>query len=102
MANSLNSNPVILTTTQTSYKAAVVASQGVFVNCIVEKWYWEAPTAVGDQVVIIDPQSGAEKLRLRCELALQSQVVDWTAHPKQFSDFAAIQMDSGRLYIYMR
>jgi hypothetical protein len=66
----------------------------------IEKWEWFSPATVGDQVVIIDPQDGAERLRLRCELAGQSQVIDWTSHPKLFSDFAVPQLDSGTLLIY--
>lgn len=102
MANALNQNPIILTGTQTSYKAAVATSLGTLFTLKIEKFYWEDPITIGDQVVLIDPQSGAEKLRLRCEVAGQSQVVDWTAAAKLFNDFAVVQLDSGKLYIYTR
>lgn len=100
MANVLTSNPIIIRGTQSSYKAAVATSLGSPFTLRIEKWYWENPAAAGDQVVITDPQDGSEKLRLRCELANQSQVIDWTSHPKLFSDFAVVEIDSGTLYVY--
>lgn len=100
MANRLNTNPIMLTGTQTSYKAAVSATLGTLFTLKVTKIYWYNPTTIGDVALITDPQSGQELLRLRCETANQSQLVDWSAHPKLWRDFAAIQVDSGDLYIY--
>jgi hypothetical protein len=102
MANLLTRNPIVLTTTQTSYKAAVAATLGTLFTLMIEKVYWEDPITVGDGVLIESPDSGAELLTLRCETAGQSQVIDWTNKPKLWRDFACVQMDSGSLKIYTR
>lgn len=100
MANSLTTNPISLTTTQTSYKGAVASSLGTLFTLRIQKVYWYDPNAVGDVVLIIDPGSGIELLRLRCETAGQSQVIDWTNSPKLWRDFACDQLDSGTVKIY--
>jgi len=102
MANLLNQNPIIITGTQTSYKAAVAATLGSLFTLRVEKWYWRTPANVGDICLVIDPANGVERLRLRCEVAGQSILVDWTANPKIMSDFAIVQFDSGELEIHTR
>jgi hypothetical protein len=100
MANNLNVNPAVFTTTSGSYKAAVSASQGTFLTVLVEKIYFFNPNAVGDTALITDPNTGETLLRLRCEVANQSQLVDWTAKPKRWADFAVPELDSGTLYVY--
>ena len=99
MANSLTSNPIILTGTQTSYKAAVAANttQGTPITLRVVRVEWFAPTTVGDQALIIDPASGKEWLRFKCETALQSQILPVN---ELWSDFAVPQLDSGVLKIF--
>lgn len=100
MANLLNQNPIILTGTQTSYKAAVAASLGANWVLRVTKIYWYNPIIAGDVALIIDPASGQNLERLRCEAANQSQIIDWSANPKIWRDFAVVQLDSGILEIH--
>ena len=99
MANSLTQNPIILTAVQTSYKAAVAANttQGSPIELRVARVAWFSPTTIGDQVLIIDPASGKEWLRMKCEVALQSQI--WPVN-ELWSDFAVVQLDSGVLKIF--
>lgn len=100
MPNSLTENPIVIQAVQGSYKAAVAASLGTLINLRIEKIYFFNPTAIGDTALIIDPASGATLARLRCEVANQSQIIDWTAKPKMWADFAVSELDSGTLYIY--
>src|SRR5271157_483725 len=104
MANSLTTNPIVVTAAMTAgYKAGVAASLGTLLGpVLVEKEYWENPGNVGDTVVITDPQSGRNILTLRCEVAGQSQLVDWTSHPKMLADFQVQTIASSTLYIYTR
>lgn len=102
MANNPNSNPAIFTATTGSYKALVAASQGKFITLLIEKVYWRNPNAIGDTLLITDPQSGATLLNLRAEVANQSQIVDWTSAPKLWADFAIDEIDSGTAEIYFR
>lgn len=114
MANILNANPMVITGSMaTAYKAAlnaitsptpegVLRGLGTLRTLIIEKIYWFNPINVGDQVTIGDPQSGETLLNLRCEVANQSQLVDWTANPKIWTDFQIDVFSSGTLYIYTR
>jgi hypothetical protein len=97
MANSLTTNPIILTGTQSSYKAAVASSLGTLFVLQVTRVYWFDPTAVGDEFVLIDPSDGHEWLRGRCESAGISQIF---VINKPWSDFACVELDSGSLRIY--
>ena len=99
MANLLNQNPIILTGVQTSYKAAVAAvpNQGSPIELRVARVAWFSPATICDQVLIIDPASGKEWLRMKCEVALQSQI--WPVN-EIWSDFAAVQLDSGVIKIF--
>ncbi len=97
MANNLNSNPINLTATQTSYKAAVATSQGSPFTLLLKSVYWEQPNAVGDGFLLIDPNGGREILRGRCEVAGQSQLFPLNM---MVSDWACDQLDSGNLKIY--
>jgi hypothetical protein len=98
MANVLNQNPIIISGTQTSYKAATLASLGSFASLRVTKIYWENPTTVGDQMVIIDPATGRNIFRMRCESANISQIATLN---QLWADFAVNELDSGTLYIYL-
>ena len=114
MANLLNQNPMILTgSTATSYKSQTAGTlgaapknlntvQGTLLTLVVEKLYWENPATIGDLILIGDPISGLELARLRCEVAGQSQVLDWSANPKIWQDFEINTFGSGTLYIYTR
>ncbi len=98
MANSINTNPIILTGVQTSYKAAVALTLGTLFTLRVARVEWFSPATIGDQAVIIDPSSGKEWLRFKCEVALQSQILPVN---ELWSDFAVDQLDSGVLKIFI-
>lgn len=84
------------------YKASVASSLGSPLTLIVEKIYWFNPANIGDLVDIGDPISGLTLLNLRCEVADQSQVIDWTSNPRLWQDFEVGTISSGTLYIYTR
>jgi hypothetical protein len=103
MANSLASNPIIITgSLATSYKTQTAAGLGTLRTLIVEKVYWANPGTIGDTINIGDPISGLSLLALRCEVAAQSQLIDWTANPKLWQDFEISAVPSGTLYIFTR
>jgi hypothetical protein len=98
MANLLNQNPIIINSVQSSYKAATVSTLGTPSSLRVRKVYWWNPTAVGDQVIIIDPSNGKHWLDLRCEVANQSQFIPLS---ELWADFAVVEIDSGTLEIHI-
>jgi hypothetical protein len=102
MANLLNSNPIIITGVLASYKAAVAATLGTLFTLRIERIFWRTPNIAGDVCLITDPANGANKMRLVCEVTKISQIVDWSANPKMWSDFCVDQLDSGELEIYTR
>ena len=103
MANTLNANPMVITgSLATSYKTATASSLGTLRTLMIEKVYWENPLNVGDTITIGDPNSGQALLVLRCEVANQSQLIDWTANPKLWIDFEINAFPSGTLYLYTR
>jgi tRNA A37 threonylcarbamoyladenosine synthetase subunit TsaC/SUA5/YrdC len=101
MSNSLVQNPIVISSAMTSgYKASVASSLGTLSTLRIDKIYWENPGTIGDTATIIDPQNLATMFALRCEVANQSQVIDWSARPKLWRDFQVSQISSGTLYIY--
>jgi hypothetical protein len=103
MSVNLTSNPIVITTAMpSSYKAATLAAFGAFQTVRIQKVYWENPINIGDAMQIVDPTSSMVILPLRCEVAGQSQVVDWTPQPRLVSDFIVNQISSGTLYIYLK
>lgn len=100
MGNLLNQNPIMLTNTQTSYKAAMAATLGTLFTLRIEKIVWENPGATGHVALIIDPATGNNIARLIAQGAGIPQILDWSAKPKLYSDFAVVQLDSGILQIY--
>ena len=103
MANNLLVNPVQIEVPMTSsYKGATAASLGTLTTLLIEKILWLTPTTIGDGALIDDPANGTEIARFRAEVAGQSQVLDWTSHPRLVSDFIVPQINSGRLKIYLR
>jgi hypothetical protein len=105
MPNSLLQNPIIINTVMTQKYKAATATQGPtglgsFTYLLVEKVYWMTPVTLGDTVSITDPDTGNILLQLRCEVAGQSQIVDWSAKPKRWRDFIVGQISSGNLEIY--
>ena len=101
MSNSLLVNPIVIVSATSSFKASTLSALGAFQTLLIEKIYWENPSNVGDVVSIINPASSAVLLPLRCEVANQSQVIDWTPRPKLWADFEVAQIDSGTLYIFL-
>ena len=103
MANSLASNPMVISGSMSQgYKAATAAALGTLRTLLVEKIYWENPANVGDTISIGDPVSGLVLLVLRCEVANQSQLIDFTSNVKVWQDFEINSLPSGTLYIYTR
>lgn len=108
MANNFQTNPIVITGSMGSYKAAIALAKGsgglgnTLTTLLVEKIYWENPITVGDGVSIGDPISGNILVVLRCEVANQSQLIDWTSNPKLWQDFSIDSFVSGTLYIYTR
>lgn len=100
MSNSLNTNPATFTSPTGSFKSLITA--GVFSTLLIEKVYWFGPANVGDTVSITDPITGAVLLNLKCGVANEGIVIDWTAAPKLWQDFAVSQISSGTLEIYFR
>ena len=103
MANTLTSNPMVITGSMASgYKAATASALGTLRTLMIEKIYWANPLTIGDQVIIGDTITGETLVALRCEVANQPQIIDWTARPKLWADFEINTFGSGTLYIYTR
>jgi len=101
VANQLNTNPIVTTGVQSSYKAAVAASLGTLFTLRVKYIRWQGPVSVGDTLLITDPSSGQELCRLTCFTAKNDIVEDWSASPHIWRDFAVDQQDSGKAYIHL-
>jgi hypothetical protein len=101
VSTNLLTNPIVLTATMgATFQASLpVINQRPYI--LVEKVLWESPVTPGDAVSIVDSQ-GNVLLPLTCEVASQSQIVDWSAHPKIWRDFQVTTLTSGTLYIYLR
>lgn len=80
----------------TSADGAVVTGQ---LN--VKKLYWKSPATIADTCVIQDG-AGNEVITLVCEVALQSQVVDFINEGLFFkpTGIKVSTLASGNLYIY--
>jgi hypothetical protein len=78
----------------------ITGSYGTLTALKIAKIEWLSPVTVGDQVNIGDPNSGLTLLNLVCEVALQSQIIDWTASPVLWNDFEIDRMNSGTLYLW--
>jgi len=99
MANAVNQNPIIINALlPLGWKNATVTSLGQYFPLRVQRVEWFSPNAVGDQALIIDPATGAEKVRFKCETAGVSQLIPFN---ELWSDFAVVQLDSGVLKIYL-
>lgn len=102
MPNNLAANPMVISGSVTGYKTLTASALGTLRTLIVEKLYWENPATIGDSFTIGDPISGLVLAAFRCEVANQSQLLDWTSNPKMWQDFAIDAFPSGTLYIYTR
>jgi hypothetical protein len=100
--SNLAANPMLINGSVTGYKTQTAAALGTLRTLLIEKIYWENPVNIGDTVSIGDPVSGLVLLVLRCEVANQSQLIDWTTNPKLWQDFAIDSFPSGTLYLYTR
>jgi hypothetical protein len=106
MANNLYTNPVTIESPQSSYKAAVASILGSLFVVRVNKVLWTSPKNAGDTLLIIDPQSGNNLLRMVAVLpysgapAAVPQVQDYVP-AKLWSDFAVDQIDSGVAELFM-
>lgn len=95
----------------TSYKTQLAAaspnaginntSYGTLTTLKISKIYWENPGAIGDVVSFGDPNSGLVLLVIRCEVANQSQLIDWSASPVLWNDFEMTQTGTGTGTIYV-
>lgn len=107
-------NPIVITGEMaTSYKTQLAAaapgaginntSYGTLTTLAIKKVYWENPGAIADTVSFGDPLSGKVLLVLRCEVANQSQIIDWSASPVIWSDFEMSQTGTGTgtIYVYI-
>ena len=99
MANILTRNPIYIETPLASWKAAVAGSIGTLITLRVKQIRWVGPNAVGDQLEIVDPQSGNQLLLAICSTAKVDTVIDWSAKPVLWTDFQVL-LSSGRVYIY--
>ena len=101
MSNTLTQNPLLINTPTTqSYKAATLAALGSFQYLLIEKIEWQSPANIGDSLLITDGQNNT-LLSATCEVALQSQIWDWTPKPKRWSDFNVPTIMSGTLRIWL-
>lgn len=108
MSNSLNQNPISLTSVMsTSYKSQMEVApptgwgKGSQFTIKVIKLFWLSPASIGDKFIITDPQSSLVLWSGTCEVALQSQVFDWSPAAKIWADFICTKMDSGTLFIQL-
>ena len=102
MANDYISNPILIDTAFTEgWKAEVATTLGSPLTLLVTKVEWLSPVTIGDKVIILDTsQLTTNLLDYTCEVALQSQIFDWTARPIRWRDFQVTQIDSGTLKIW--
>ena len=99
--SNLLANPAIITAPMSGTFQSLLPAINQRPYLLVEKVLWETPVTPGDTVSIVDAQ-GNVLLPLTCEVASQSQIVDWSAHPKIWRDFQVSTLASGILYIYLR
>lgn len=103
MANQLSQNPIIIVSPLVpSYKAAVSSTIGTLFTLLINKIVWQGAGAQGNVALITDPANGNNRVRLIAQGLDIPQIVDWTADPQAWSDFAVPQIDSGILQIYTR
>ena len=99
MANILTRNPIYCDAAFTSYKASVASVLGTLTTLKVYSVRWVAPSTVGHQFEIVDPQSGNQLLLMTCSVAGQDVIADWSAAPKLWVDFGVPIIQSGKAYI---
>jgi hypothetical protein len=85
MSNVLATNPIVLDSPITSYKASVASTLGTLIGAVIcVKIRWVAPSAAGQTLEIIDPQGGAQLAMLTSVAAGQDVEEDFSAAPRLF------------------
>ena len=99
--NDYISNPILIDSPMTeSWKMEVANSLGSPLTLQIVKVEYYKPVTIGDTVTIVNASNGQNLLDFTCEVALQSQIVDFTAKPLLWSDFSVTRIDSGILKIW--
>ena len=82
-------------------KVTTADSTAVTGQVKVRKFYWKSPATIADTCVIQDG-AGNEVVTLVCEVALQSQVVDFDSPGLEFKStgIKVSTLASGNLYYY--
>jgi hypothetical protein len=112
MPNSVTRNPMVITGSLPSFKAALAAaapgggiqnsSFGTLQTLIVERWKWSNP-GTSQTLSIGDPVSGEVLELLRSDSSGDDVIVDLTANPKIIDDFSVNSFaGGGALYVYTR
>ena len=90
-----NGNPIVVTGTATSAET-ILAPAGKAVK-IVQLW-WLQPTTAGHKLTLTDA-NGNEIITLRCETDNESVLMPIDSY---YDAIVCTDMDSGKLYIYVR
>lgn len=101
MANALTQNPVIVVAIMAASFKASIPAVNQYPYLLIEKLYWEQPSHVGDTFQI-EANDGTIIAAGQCGVAGVDVTIDWSAHPKIWSDFRVTQLSSGTLFIYLR
>lgn len=96
MANLLTQNPIIIDTQMTDHAKTTDTTR--VTNYQFTKVYWLQPTTIG-HLLEIQNRGGKTIVKLRCEVADQSQYLDFNP-PLEVADFEVNDLDSGVVYIY--
>ena len=94
MSNSYAVNPIALTTTVASYKAAggMPSSGAIFIDAVI----WASPVTVADTFTMKDP-AGNILLTSTCDVANRTQI--FPMYGRAINDFSISQISSGTLLI---
>jgi hypothetical protein len=100
--NLYDRNPVQIDQAFTSYKSAVRLTQGSPLTFICTLVRWIAPGSAGDQLEIVDPQSGNQLLLVVCKTPGQDIEVNFTSSPRIWGDWGIPQISSGKAMIFAK
>lgn len=112
MSNVVTKNPITITGSLPSFKAALAAaipgggiqnnSFGTLQTLVVERWKWSNP-GTSQTLSIGDPVSGEVLELLRSDSSGDDVIVDLTANPKLIDDFSVNAFaGGGTLYVFTR
>jgi hypothetical protein len=102
LANSLNTNPVVIDSVFQSYKASVASTLGSLFTICVTKIRWVGTAAAGQTVTIDDPQGGAVLAQLTSVAGGGDIELDWSASPRLWRDFSVASLPSGKLFVFLK